>query len=280
MTSAVSIFAPPSLADIDPQDFLRAVNLLQKRSGIVLGAHKRDMAERVLGMRAKAMDIATVNEYLQYLDRNPGAAEWQAFVNAFTINHTAFFREAHHFDILGRFVAARQRPITVWSAACSTGEEPYSIAIQLRESLTNPDQQVSVHATDIDSHAIEVAHAGIYTLDRVKPVPAELLRQYFQRGTGLRAGMARVKAEVRNMVSYQTVNLVSSDWPSDTKYDAIFCRNVLIYFDKATQARVLEGFSRVLKPGGLLFAGHSENLTYLTDSFRLLGQTVYELTPQ
>ncbi|HLR11978.1 MAG TPA: CheR family methyltransferase [Burkholderiaceae bacterium] len=279
MSSAVSIFAPPTLPDIDPQDFSRAAALLKKHSGIVLGEHKQDMAERALGLRAKAMGLASVTQYLHHLERYPDTAEWEAFVNVFTINHTAFFREAHHFDILARYVETRVRPLSIWSAACSTGEEPYSIAIQLRETLPNPDHQVSILATDIDTRAIEVAESGVYTLDRVKLIPDPLLKKYFQRGTGMRAGMARVKSNARNMVSFEAFNLASADWQRNTRFDVIFCRNTLIYFDKETQTQILDRFARVLKPGGLLFAGHSENLTYLTDSFRLLGQTVYELMP-
>lgn len=277
--SAVSIFAPPALPDIAPQDFSRAAALLKRHSGIVLGEHKQDMAERALGLRARALGRANVTSYLDYLERHPQDVEWESFINAFTINHTAFFREAHHFDILARYVTTRTRPLSIWSAACSTGEEPYSIAIQLREVLANPDHHVSILATDIDTQAIEVAKAGVYTLDRVKLIPESLLKKYFQRGTGMRAGMARVKAVVRDMVAFEPCNLVSTEWPRHARFDAIFCRNTLIYFDKQTQTQILERFARVLKPGGLLFAGHSENLTYLTDSFRLLGQTVYELTP-
>lgn len=279
MTLVESIFSLPVLPDIAADDFPKAAGMLQRRAGIVLGNHKRDMAERTLALRAKALGITTVAAYLQHLAQNSDVSEWQEFINAFTINHTAFFREEHHFEILARFAKSRPRPLHIWSAACSTGEEPYSIAIQLREILGNPDHQLKIVATDIDTDAIAVAQTGIYTLDRVKTVPDAQLRKYFQRGTGTRAGMARIKPVIREMVSFAALNLLDPTWPFNEKFDVIFCRNTLIYFDKPTQTRILERFARALKPGGLLFAGHSENLTYLTNSFRLLGQTVYELTP-
>lgn len=272
-----TIFSLPVLAEVEFSDFERAQLLLQRRAGIILGEHKREMAERTLAARAKVLRMAAVATYLDYLVQNADAPEWQEFINLFTVNHTAFFRERHHFDVLGRFAKNRGRPLEIWSAACSTGEEPYSIAIKLRDSLSNPDYQVSVLATDIDTSAIATAKAGMYTLERVKPVSEAQLKQYFLRGTGSRVGMARIKPNIRNMVEFDVLNLLAPVWPLDTRFDAIFCRNTLIYFDKQTQSKVLERFARVMKPGGLLFVGHSENLTYLTDAFRLKGQTVYEV---
>lgn len=272
-----SIFATPILPEVRDGDFERAKNSLHRRAGILLGTHKQDMAERTLALRARTLRLDTVAAYLDYLEHNTEASEWQEFINAFTVNHTAFFRERHHFDVLARFARSRGRPLEIWSAACSTGEEPYSIAIRLRDTLPNPDHQVRILATDIDTSAIAAAKAGVYTLERVKPMSDVQLKKYFLRGTGTRVGMARIKASVRNMVEFDTLNLLASYWPIDTKFDAIFCRNTLIYFDKPTQTKILEHFARVMKPGGLLFVGHSENLTYLTDAFRLKGQTVYEV---
>ncbi len=272
-----SIFTLPRLPEVGAHDFARATALLKRRAGIVLGDHKQEMAERTLGMRAKTLRMETVADYLNYLERQTDAPEWQEFVNLFTVNHTAFFRERHHFDVLARFAKSRARPLAIWSAACSTGEEPYSIAIKLRDTLPNPDHQVSILATDIDTVAIAAARAGVYTLERVKPVSEPQLKNHFLRGTGSRAGMARVKASVRNMLEFDVLNLQAPVWPLDIRFDVIFCRNTLIYFDKETQSKVLDRFAQVMKPGGLLFVGHSENLTYLTDSFRLKGQTVYEV---
>lgn len=272
-------FALPALAVVEPNDFPRAARILHTRAGILLGTHKRDMAERTLGLRAKSLNLVSVREYLDYLERNPQTDEWEAFVNSFTINHTAFFREQHHFEILGEFVKSRKKPIDVWCAASSTGEEPYSIAMTLQEFCTQPGYGVSIIATDIDTKAIERAREGVYALERVKPVPEEHLKKYFQRGTGRRAGMVRAKSILRDMITFDVLNLLAPTWhPANKKFDVIFCRNTMIYFDKATQTKILEGFAKVLKPGGLLFAGHSENFTYLTNVFRLQGQTVYVVT--
>lgn len=273
-----SIFTLPAMPDVETGDFARATAMLHRRAGILLGQHKRDMAERTLAMRAKTLRMDKVGTYLAYLEQNPDAPEWQEFINAFTVNHTAFFRERHHFDVLGRFAKKRSRPLSVWSAACSTGEEAYSIAMTLRDTLPNPDHQVSILATDIDTVAVAAARAGMYTLERIAPVSEQQRKNYFLRGTGSRAGMARVKPALRSMIEFDVLNLLAPSWPFEQRFDAIFCRNTLIYFDKPTQTRLLGRLARVMKPGGLLFVGHSENLTYLTDAFRLKGQTVYEVT--
>lgn len=276
-TRVNSIFSLPALPEVHVGDFGRAKSLLHRCAGIVLGPHKRDMVERTLALRTRTLRMAAVSDYLNFLQQNTEASEWQEFINAFTVNHTAFFRERHHFDVLARFAQNRERPLTIWSAACSTGEEPYSMAIRLRDTLPNPDYQVSIFASDIDTSAIATAKAGVYTLERIKPMSDDQLKNYFLRGTGTRVGMARVKPCIRSMVEFDILNLLSPSWPSDTQFDAIFCRNTMIYFDKPTQSRLLDRFARVMKPGGLLFVGHSENLTYLTDAFRLKGQTVYEV---
>lgn len=267
----------PVLAEVGQHDLERSARILRARAGIVIGTHKHEMVARTLGLRTKGMGLRSVKEYLDHLEQNAHSPEWEAFVNAFTINHTAFFREQHHFDILAKFAQARKKPFSVWCCAASTGEEPYTIAMTLRESCPQPDVGVSILATDIDTRAIERAREGVYSLERAQPVPEDYLKKYFQRGTGRHAGMVRAKPSIRDMIEFDTFNLLSANWPTDRKFDAIFCRNTMIYFDKPTQTRILERFAPVLKPGGLLFAGHSENFTYLTQAFRLQGQTVYEL---
>ncbi|WP_417251138.1 CheR family methyltransferase [Castellaniella sp.] len=274
---SVSYFSSPALPKADGQDLTRAVELLHHRAGILLGEHKKDMATRTLGLRAHHAGLGSVRDYLNYLEHNPQADEWDHFVNAFTINHTAFFREQHHFQILAEFIRKRRKPINVWCCASSSGEEPYTLAMTLHDACGQNDTGISVLATDIDTQILTQAKKGVYTLDRIKPVPPEFLRRYFLRGTGRQSGMAMIKPVIRNMVTFEELNLVSPSWPVSQKFDAIFCRNTMIYFDKATQARILERFARLVKPGGLMFAGHSENFTYLTDIWRLQGQTVYAL---
>ena len=273
-----SIFTMPALPEVGHNDFERAARILRERTGIVLGGHKKEMAERTLGLRARSMGLDDVKQYLDHLEQDSQSPHWEPFVNSFTINHTAFFREQHHFAILAKHAKARKKPFSVWCCASSTGEEPYSIAITLREVHPLADSSVSILASDIDTHAIKHASEGMYSLERVKPVPQEYLQKYFQRGTGRRTGMVRVKPVIRDMIDFQTLNLLGLHWPTGQKFDAIFCRNTMIYFDKATQIRLLDRFATMLKPGGLLFAGHSENFTYLTKAFRLQGQTVYVAT--
>lgn len=261
---------------MNANDFERAIRLIKDRAGIILGNHKEDMVARNLGIATKKMGFYQVSDYLDHLSVTSDSPEWNTFIGIFTINHTAFYREHHHFDILAAFVKKRQKPISVWCSACSTGEEAYSIAMTLQENVPNPEIGVQFLATDIDAAAVKKARQGVYTLDRIQPVPAEMLRKYFQKGTGANGGMARVKPQLQNVVSFDVLNLLSVEgWPVGQSVDAIFCRNTMIYFDKNTQAQLLERFAKVLKPGGLLFVGHSESFTHMTKSLVLQGQTVY-----
>jgi len=269
--------APP----LTEHDFLRCARLLRERTGIVVGAHRRDVVSRIITANTQQLGLASPGAYLDALERQLDADAWQAFVNAFTVNHTAFFRERHHFNILAQFVRTRPKPILIWCCAASTGEEPYTIAMTLTEAGHGKAAGTFVWATDIDTVALAKAKEGVYALDRVDPVGEGYLKKYFQRGVGNHAGMVRVNPELAAMVHFQALNLLNPVWPiprqPDGKFDAIFCRNTMIYFDKATQARLLERFASVLKPDGLLFVGHSENFTYVSRAFRLRGQTVYGL---
>ncbi|WP_323011386.1 CheR family methyltransferase [Castellaniella sp.] len=276
-SASVSYFTQQALPKADAADVARVVEILHRRAGIVLGDHKKDMAARTLGLRTQHSGHQSVRDYLSFLEQNPQVEEWDRFISAFTINHTAFFREQHHFQILADFVRTRRKPISVWCCASSSGEEPYTIAMTLHDACGQSDVGISVLATDIDTQVLVQARKAVYTLDRIKPIPPEFLRRYFLRGTGRQSGMAMVKPMIRNLVTFEELNLVAPSWPINQKFDAIFCRNTMIYFDKPTQAKILERFAPLLKPGGLMFAGHSENFTYLTKSLRLQGQTVYTL---
>lgn len=278
--SGPGVAQPPwqyiALPQVDTRAVARARVLLHGRAGLVLGDHKEDMVARTVALQARQAASPTVDAYLDALERDRDHPQWAAFVNAFTINHTAFFRERHHFDILCDFVRARRRPISVWSSAAATGEEPYSIAMSLLSVCDQRSAGLSVLATDIDTDALAYARRGIYPLERVAPIPKDYLRRYCLLGTGSHSGMARMKADISGLVDFQPLNLVAPHWPITKKFDAIFCRNTMIYFDKEAQTRLLSRFAGMLKPDGLLFVGHSENFTYLTERFRLRGQTVYE----
>ncbi|MCY0386033.1 chemotaxis protein CheR [Robbsia sp. Bb-Pol-6] len=260
------------------EDFSRIRTLIYREAGISLSDQKRDMVYNRLARRLRGTGIRTFSEYLDGLERSQDPQEWEAFTNALTTNLTAFFRESHHFPILSQHIAALSQPASVWCCASSTGEEPYSIAMTLAE-LGAKQSGARVVASDIDTQALAAASEGVYPADGVKNIPNAQLQRFFLRGTGSRAGRVRVNDALRAMVSFEHVNLISPPWPAIQRaapFDVIFCRNVMIYFDKPTQAKILESFAPLLKPGGLLFAGHSENFSYMTNAFRLRGQTVYE----
>jgi chemotaxis protein methyltransferase CheR len=260
-------------------DFERIRELIHRGAGISLSDHKRDMAYSRLARRLRARGLDSFRHYLDLLESENDPAEWEAFTNALTTNLTAFFREAHHFPLLAEFVVQRQAPVSVWCSAASTGEEPYSIAMTLIEALgDSAARQATVLATDIDTQVLTKGEAGTYQFDQVKHLSPERLKRFFLKGTGAHAGMVKVRPELRAMIRFQQLNLTDRDYALRTQFDAIFCRNVMIYFDKPTQAQVLSRFAPLMKPGGLLFAGHSENFTYVSQAFRLRGQTVYELT--
>jgi chemotaxis protein methyltransferase CheR len=259
------------------QDFSRIRALIYQVAGISLSDHKRDMVYSRLARRLRARSMTVFSDYLDYLERSRDEAEWEAFTNALTTNLTSFFREAHHFPILAEFAAQRKAPLSIWCCAASTGEEPYSIAITLQEALGAGARNASILATDIDTQVLAKADAGVYSLEQGKNLSPERLRRFFLKGTGAHAGQMKVRPELKQMLKFSRLNLHEDTWPVQGPFDVIFCRNVMIYFDKPTQGRILEHFVSLMKPDGLLFAGHSENFTYVSRSFHLRGQTVYEL---
>lgn len=269
--------AVPSGNELSRYAQQRVARLLHQRSGIVLGDHKEDVIKRRLGAFAARLQLDGIDAYLDYLEQHPEAQEWQHFINVFTINHTAFFREQHHFKTLADYLPQRSKPIHMWSAAASTGEEAYSMAITAAQAFPPTGAGVQLLASDIDTDAIATAKRGIYRQERVSVLALEQLRQYFQRGVGKNAGKVRVKDWLKEMIDFQVINLIEqAGWPAQQSMDVIFCRNTLIYFDRQTQIQLLERFAQVLKPGGLLFVGHSENFSFLTSVLKLRGQTVYE----
>ncbi|WP_097058638.1 CheR family methyltransferase [Alloalcanivorax xenomutans] len=273
--AASSLFSERDL-HFSASDFQAIRTLIYQRAGIVLAEHKKDMVYSRVGRLVRARGLTRFADYLAGLKASGEGGEWQAFVNALTTNLTSFFRESHHFPILADHVRGRRDPVRVWSAAASTGEEPYSIVMTLLETL-GEHANVEVLATDIDTEALDRARRAVYPLEQVARLDDQRMRRFFQKGSGARAGYARVKPTLVAKVRFQVMNLVARDWPSEHRFDAIFCRNVMIYFDRDTQTRVLGRLADRLKPDGLLFAGHSENVSYLSDRFRSRGQTVYSL---
>lgn len=259
-------------------DFDRVRKLIHQRAGISLHEGKRAMVYSRLSRRLREAGHATFAGYLQVLEQATGAAgeqEWQVFVNCLTTNLTSFFREEHHFPLLADALAQRKgRSLRLWCNAASTGEEPYSLAMTVIESL-GAAADVKILCSDIDTCVLAAAERGVYDAN-VRGLTTARLQQHFLRGTGANAGLIRVKPELKRLLEFRPVNLMDEQWGLGAPFDIVFCRNVMIYFDEATQRRVLERMHRVIAPNGLLFAGHSENFGSSKDLFRLRGKTVYE----
>ena len=266
-----------------PQDFARVQALIYRHAGIHLHDGKRAMVYSRLSRRLRETGHRRFGDYLDALEsQDPmgsGAdraesGEWQQFVNALTTNLTAFFREPHHFAVLGEYFSAGApgRVWKLWCSAASTGEEAYSIAMTAVEAGVS----FKLLASDIDSRVLAKAEAGVYRAEQVRPLDDERLQRFFLRGKGANQGMVRVKPELAGLVNFQRINLISGNWPMEQAFDVIFCRNVMIYFDSVTQRQVLEHLHQTLRPGGLLMAGHAENFSKAQDLFRLRGRTVYE----
>lgn len=263
-----------------PRDFARIRTLIYRQAGIALTESKQEMVYSRLARRLRAKGLSTFEEYLDGLENGRDTEEWEAFTNALTTNLTSFFREAHHFPLLAEHMLSMKAPLSIWCSASSTGEEPYSIAMTVCEAFGTLTPPVSIVATDIDTNVLETAANGVYPLDRIDKMAQERVKRFFQRGRGERSGLVRVRPELRQLITFKPLNLLASSWPVSGPFDVIFCRNVMIYFDKPTQSRILERFVPLMKPEGLLFAGHSENFMYASDAFRLRGKTVYELNPR
>lgn len=260
------------------KDFETVCKLIYSHAGIALNTSKKDMVYSRLARRLRATGLNTFRDYLRLLESN-NEAEWQAFTNALTTNLTSFFREQHHFPILAEHVRRikGRHPINLWCSASSTGEEPYSMAMTMVEVFNTYTPPVHILATDLDTSVLAKAETGIYTLDRLEKMPEDKVKRFFLKGTGNQEGYAQVRPELRNMITFRQINLLHDKWALRPPFDAIFCRNVMIYFDKPTQRRILEKFVPLMRPDGLLFAGHSESFHHAADLFRLSGNTVYQV---
>ena len=260
-------------------DYERVAAHLYRIAGIHLGESRKEMVYSRLTRELRRLKLDSVRAYLDYLD-HAGQPEWTRFINILTTNLTSFFREPHHFKILAEKVlpAARQ-PARIWSCGCASGEEPYSIAITCHEFYQQPQALVQILATDINTTVLQGAERGIYDQERIEGMEPPLLRKYFLSGDGGNRGLVKVKDALKRSVQFQRLNLMQSDWPIEGQFDAIFCRNVMIYFDKTTQYQILKRFVPLLRsPHGLLFAGHSEAFFNAKDLFTPMGATTYCVT--
>lgn len=258
-------------------DFDRVRKMIHQHAGISLSPVKRDMVYSRLVRRLRATGQTGFAAYLDHLDRGD-EAEWERFVNALTTNLTSFFREAHHFPIFADHLRkiGPSRPIRVWCSAASTGEEPYSIAMTVLETFGSAGN-VSIVASDLDTNVLATAERGVYAQDRVEKLEPERLKRFFLKGTGSQEGFVSVRPELKAIIKFQRINLLDATWPVRGPLDVIFCRNVMIYFDKATQYKILSKFAPLMQDDGLMFAGHSESFLHAADLFKSLGKTVYAL---
>lgn len=259
-------------------DVLRALS--NQYSGILVPDDKFDMFYSRLSKRLRALGLTTFKEYCQLLKSQP-EDEFTEFINAITTNLTSFFREKHHFDYVVKNVLpdllkknAIDKSIKVWSAGCSSGEEPYSLAMILKENVPS-NWEIKILATDLDTNMLATAVEGIYNLDRLQGVDEQRLQRWFQKGSGTQSNKVRVKQELRQCIQFKYLNLMQ-EWPMTGYFDFIFCRNVLIYFDKETKLKLAHRYAQLLKDGSYLFIGHSESLHQLDTDFMLIGNTIYK----
>lgn len=274
--------AAPVLAPAD-FDVLRA--LAHRHAGIALGPQKRYLLQARLGRRVRMLGLESFAAYVRYLTGAGGARELEEFVNAITTNKTEFFREAHHFRYLTdtwapavrRGAVSGPRRVRVWSAACSTGEEPYTIAMVVADAVGAPPAwDVRVLASDIDTDALARAERATYAVEQVAPVPPAFRARFFVKGDGGGAGRLAVREEIRRLVVFRRINFVDDPWPIRVPFDVIFCRNALIYFDRAGQLEIVRRLTAQLVPGGLLFLGHSESMLGVSGGLRHVGGTIYQ----
>lgn len=265
-------------------DFDALRTLSQRHSGIQVPDDKFDMFYSRLCKRVRLLGFSSFEQYVRFLQSQP-EGEFTQFINSITTNLTAFFREKHHFDFLSHTLIPEllaknreSKQIKVWSAGCSTGEEPYSLAMTLKEHVPG-DWTVKILATDLDTNVLATASEGIYGYDRLSGVDEQRLRRWFQKGLGHNSNKVRVKQELRQAVHFRRLNLME-DWPMKSGFDFIFCRNVLIYFDRGAKERLIGRYGALLQTGAHLFIGHSESLHQLDTEFQLIGNTIYRKSSQ
>jgi chemotaxis protein methyltransferase CheR len=248
-------------------------NKLYALTGIKLSSEKDSLVYGRLARRLRKIGLDSFDDYLEYLAKTP--EETEHFINALTTNLTAFYREPHHFKALADYVLENRRPLVIWCAACSTGEEAYSIGMTLVNTERTFQHHHKIIASDIDSNVLEIAQKGIYPLEKLASLSPKDKTQFFHKGVGKNTGYAQVVKELKHMIQFKKINLTESMWLLPNKVDIIFCRNVMIYFDRNTQREIITKMVDKLAPEGLYIAGHSETFNHCTDLLTSTGKTVY-----
>ena len=265
-------------------EFRRLRELIHAHTGIALSEHKRALVCARLARRLRHHRLESFADYCRLLhEQDPRGEELVEMINCITTNKTEFYRETHHFRFLAEQAFPRLRArggprrIRLWSAGTATGEEAYTLAITVREAFPLTESwDIRILATDIDTRVLAQGEEGEYTLDQAERVPAALRTRYFQQGKGANAGRVRVKPVLKDLVRFRRLNLMDDPWPMRGLFDAVFCRNVIIYFDRSTQRRLIERMTRLLQPGGYLMLGHSESLIDGGSRLRHIGQSIYQ----
>lgn len=267
---------------LSEKEFTFICKLVYERTGIVLDERKREMVYRRLMRRTRDLKLTSFKAYCHLLQQN-NEGELTSFINAITTNLTSFFREMHHFEHLTKQflpehiqLYAHTRKLRIWSAACSTGEEPYSLAITLLQFMpvliNNWD--VKILATDLDTDVLDSARGGVYQTESIKDLSESVRKKWFLRGDEVNAGNIKVVQKLADLITFMPLNLLDN-WPMRGPFDVIMCRNVLIYFDRPTQAKLIQRFYQMLRPGGILMLGHSESLPKDNKVFDMLGRTIF-----
>jgi chemotaxis protein methyltransferase CheR len=269
------------------EEFHQLRDLIFAETGISLSDAKHSLVGSRLAKRLRALRLDSYQAYFGYLGQKGNESEMQEMINCITTNKTDFFRESHHFkflqetvlpEVVRRTGRGNRRRLRVWCAASSRGHEPYTIAMTLLDFFQHHSGwDIKILASDIDTQVLEIASEGIYTLPEVEVVPDDYKRRFLLKGTGRNAGVCMVRPEVRDLITFRQINLNKRPWPIHTKFDVIFCRNVMIYFNRTTQNQILMAMAPCLEPHGYLMLGHSENICQQTTPFIPLGGTIYQL---
>lgn len=272
---------------IRDEEFEALRRLIYERAGIVLNDSKKALVASRLARRLRALQLENYGRYYERVVRDdPDGAEMRELLNCITTNKTDFFRESHHFDwlktqgfaeVVARARASGSRKLRIWSAGCSTGEEPYTLGMVLLGAFPEHGWKFEILATDLDTDVLARAGRAEYDESVIAPVPDEWKRRFLRRGTGANAGRVRVNDELRQLVEFRQLNFIERPWKVQGPFDFVFCRNVMIYFDRAVQQRVVSALERNLRPGGYLFISHSESLNGITHGLRWIAPAAYKL---
>jgi len=264
---------------VTDSEFQQFRKLLYEESGIALSKEKKTLLISRLSKRLRRLELNSFQEYYDFVQGDQGSEEFIQMLDLLSTNKTDFFREPKHFKFLEDQVLPgrrQEKTLAIWSAAASSGEEPYSIAMTLCDGVRSPSQwKFKILASDLSTRMLAQASSGIYKKDRVRNLSKPLLKRHFLEGKRGSEGKVKVKSHLSDMISYRRINLMDERFPIKTPLDVIFCRNVMIYFDHPTMAGLITKFHRYLKPGGYLFIGHSESLHWMDHPFEAVAPTIY-----